>query len=48
MENLKDMHEFLMDLRDEIECQVSESMYNKLDDYIDFLNDLLGNNGGEV
>ena len=43
MENLKDMHEFLMDLRSEIEGQVTSSMYNKLDDYIDFLNELLGN-----
>ena len=43
MENLKDMHEFLIDLRDEIEGNVSESMYNKLDDYIDFLNELLEN-----
>jgi len=43
MENLKDMHEFLMDLRNEIEGNVSGSMYNKLDDYIDFLNELLGN-----
>ena len=43
MENLKTMHEFLMDLRDEVEGQVTSSMYNKLDDYIDFLNELLGN-----
>ena len=44
MENLKDMHEFLMDLRDEIEGQISNSTYNRLDDYIDFLNELLGQN----
>ena len=40
MENLKDMHEFLMDLRDEVEGQVTESAYNRLDDYIDFIYEL--------